>query len=293
MRCLSICLLLLALFTESVCASDSVISGSGNNGEQDYIVYLGHLPSTESDTSSEADGAGLSTIEAAHHDLLNQVLDDGSYASDRIVCSYKRSLNGFAARLTEQQANKLAGFRRVHYLKWLVACSKVIGARAYQNGVTGSSPLDEMDHRRHTASTVAGRAVGSVSFGGLAAAGQARHLQEPAGHRVVPRLVTSASAANSGLSGGRVCNVAPWMLSVAASSIDRRFVDRVVLGNGKTIVGSSVNTFPPVNNVTLAFPVDGSCDPDDLVGDSYKRKILLCPVEGGFRTNMHVRSWLA
>ena len=44
---------------------------------QDYIVYLGHLPSTESDTSSEADGAGLSTIEAAHHDLLNQVLDDG------------------------------------------------------------------------------------------------------------------------------------------------------------------------------------------------------------------------
>ena len=26
------------------------------------------------------------------------------------------------------------------------------------------------------------------------------------------------------------------MLSVAASSIDRRFVDRVVLGNGKTIV---------------------------------------------------------
>ena len=40
-------------------------------------MYLGHLPSTESDTSSEADGAGLSTIEAAHHDLLNQVLDDG------------------------------------------------------------------------------------------------------------------------------------------------------------------------------------------------------------------------
>jgi hypothetical protein len=32
-----------------------------------------------------------------------------SYASDRILGSYKRSLNGFAARLTEQQANKLAG----------------------------------------------------------------------------------------------------------------------------------------------------------------------------------------
>ena len=32
-----------------------------------------------------------------------------SSASDRILRSYKRSLNGFAARLTEQQANKLAG----------------------------------------------------------------------------------------------------------------------------------------------------------------------------------------
>lgn len=32
-----------------------------------------------------------------------------SYASDRILRSYKRSLNGFAAKLTEQQANKLAG----------------------------------------------------------------------------------------------------------------------------------------------------------------------------------------
>ncbi|XP_066391995.1 subtilisin-like protease SBT4.9 [Miscanthus floridulus] len=64
------------------------------------------------------------------------------------------------------------------------------------------------------------------------------------------------------------------MLSVTASSIDRRFVDRVVLGNGKTIVGSSINTFPPVNNVTLAIPINGSCDPYYLVGDSYKGAII-------------------
>ena len=49
-----------------------------------------------------------------------------------------------------------------------MASSKVIGARAYQNGVTGLSPLDELGHGSHTASTVAGRAVGNVSFGGLA-----------------------------------------------------------------------------------------------------------------------------
>jgi hypothetical protein len=52
-------------------------------------------------------------------------------------------------------------------------------------------------------------------------------------------VLTSAAAGNSGLDLGNVCNVAPWMLSVAASSIDRWFVDRIVLGNGKTIVVSA------------------------------------------------------
>jgi hypothetical protein len=49
-------------------------------------------------------------------------------------------------------------------------------------------------------------------------------------------VLTSASAGNSALDGGRVDNVAPWILSVAASSTDRRFVGKLVLGNGKTIV---------------------------------------------------------
>ncbi|GLU11526.1 hypothetical protein SLE2022_282650 [Rubroshorea leprosula] len=36
---------------------------------------------------------------------------------------------------------------------------------------------------------------------------------------------------------------APWVLSVAASSIDRQFISEVVLGNGKTLTGLSINTF--------------------------------------------------
>nr|CAB3452223.1 unnamed protein product [Digitaria exilis] len=96
-------------------------------------------------------------------------------------------------------------------------------------------------------------------------------------HAMRRGVLTSASAGNSGQSGGRVCNVAPWMLSVAASSIDRRFIDRLVLGNGETIVGTSINTFPTVVNATLAFPPRGSCDPGSLGGGSYRGKILLCP----------------
>nr|CAB3455951.1 unnamed protein product [Digitaria exilis] len=53
-------------------------------------------------------------------------------------------------------------------------------------------------------------------------------------HAMRRGVLTSASAGNSGQFGGRVCNVAPWMLSVAASSIDRRF-DRLILGDGQTI----------------------------------------------------------
>ena len=178
-----------------------------------------------------------------------------------------------------------------------MACSKIIGARAYRRGSSdGLSPLDDVGHGSHTASTVAGRPVSNVSFDGLAA-GVARgavsgarlavykvcwdgvgcggadilaafddaiadgvdvisfsiggsmpwpYFRDAAAigsfHAVRRGVVTSTSAGNSGLpgpGGGRVCNVAPWMLSVAASSIDRRFTDTIVLGNGETIVVSA------------------------------------------------------
>jgi len=57
-------------------------------------------------------------------------------------------------------------------------------------------------------------------------------------HAMRRGVLTSASAGNSALDGGRVYNVAPWILSVAASSTDRRLVGKLVLGNGSTIVVS-------------------------------------------------------
>ena len=43
-------------------------------------MYLGHLPGSESDSASEAESLSA-TVEAAHHDLLNKVLDDGRSSS--------------------------------------------------------------------------------------------------------------------------------------------------------------------------------------------------------------------
>ncbi|KAJ1288120.1 hypothetical protein BS78_02G065400 [Paspalum vaginatum] len=395
-------LLLLLLVTVSAAARPSAsetTTGGDDGGKEQvvYVVYLGHLPSS-TDASSDPEEALSAAVVPTHHDLLNQVLDDASSsASDRILHSYKRSLNGFAARLTQQEAQKLSSMdgvvsvfpskthrplttRSWDFLglpqtpkeelplegeviigmldtglwpdspsfsdegfgpppsRWKGVChqnftcnNKVIGARSYDQG---SSPLDDEGHGSHTASTVAGRAVVNVSFYGLAA-GTARGAVPGARlavykvcvgggcsdadilagfddaiadgvdvisfsigsklpwpyfedaqaigsfHAMRRGVLTSASAGNSGLSGGRVCNVAPWMLSVAASSIDRRFVDSIVLGNGQTIVGASINTFPTITNATLAFPADGSCDPDYLGGSLYKGKVVLCPPQNG------------
>ncbi|KAI3955663.1 hypothetical protein MKW92_018491 [Papaver armeniacum] len=62
-----------------------------------YIVYMGSLPSeTEYLPTSH------------HHSLLQEILEGSSLATDVIAHSYKRSFNGFAAKLTEQEAQKLS-----------------------------------------------------------------------------------------------------------------------------------------------------------------------------------------
>lgn len=51
-------------------------------------------------------------------------------------------------------------------------------------------------------------------------------------HAMKRNILTSASAGNDGPDRGRVTNVSPWVLSVAASTIDRKFLTKVKLGNG-------------------------------------------------------------
>ncbi|CAN6222566.1 unnamed protein product [Urochloa humidicola] len=86
----------LVLFAAALNASE--------DGRQVYIVYLGHLPSSSG--SSEPEGFSAA-VEASHHDLLGQAFVDDSSASGRILHSYKRSLNGFAARLNKRRINSL------------------------------------------------------------------------------------------------------------------------------------------------------------------------------------------
>ncbi|PPR86745.1 hypothetical protein GOBAR_AA33948 [Gossypium barbadense] len=62
-------------------------------------------------------------------------------------------------------------------------------------------------------------------------------------HAMKYGILTSSSAGNSGPWPYSVSNYAPWTLTVAASTIDRKFVAKAVLGNGKAFTGLSINSF--------------------------------------------------
>ncbi|GFQ00245.1 cucumisin, partial [Phtheirospermum japonicum] len=73
----------------------------------------------------------------------------------------------------------------------------------------------------------------SVSFG---SGWPEDYLNDPTAigsfHAMTNGILTSNSAGNTGPYPVTIENYAPWTLTVAASSIDRKFVARMELGNG-------------------------------------------------------------
>ncbi|PIN08997.1 Cucumisin [Handroanthus impetiginosus] len=62
-------------------------------------------------------------------------------------------------------------------------------------------------------------------------------------HAMRNGILTSNSAGNSGPYPVTVSNYAPWTLTVAASTIDRKFAARMELGNGQIFTGITINSF--------------------------------------------------
>lgn len=55
-------------------------------------------------------------------------------------------------------------------------------------------------------------------------------------HAMKKGIVTLQSAGNSGCVAGSVSSTAPWILTVGASSTDRKIIDEVILGNGSALI---------------------------------------------------------
>uniref|UniRef100_A0A0A0LE00 Uncharacterized protein n=1 Tax=Cucumis sativus TaxID=3659 RepID=A0A0A0LE00_CUCSA len=109
-------------------------------------------------------------------------------------------------------------------------------------------------------------------------------------HAMEKGILTSCSAGNSGPELKTVENTAPWIMTVAASTIDRDFSTVVKLGNNKKLSGVSVNTFTPkkqmyplISGSNAALPnqsdpyLDPSwCDSGTLDEKKVKGKIVYC-----------------
>ncbi|KAF5475260.1 hypothetical protein F2P56_007085 [Juglans regia] len=107
-------------------------------------------------------------------------------------------------------------------------------------------------------------------------------------HATKRNIVVSCSAGNSGPTPSTLSNIAPWIITVGASSVDREFVSPVVLGNGLRIEGQAVapskldnKLYPLVYAADIANPnmtkdALGQCLPDSLSPEKAKGKIVLC-----------------
>ncbi|XP_057969305.1 subtilisin-like protease SBT3.9 [Malania oleifera] len=66
-------------------------------------------------------------------------------------------------------------------------------------------------------------------------------------HAVANGITVVTSAGNSGPIPQRVISNAPWLITVAASTIDRSFLTQITLGNNQTLVGQSIYSGEKMN----------------------------------------------
>ncbi|TQD83310.1 hypothetical protein C1H46_031097 [Malus baccata] len=96
MRMLRNLLLILLFSTYFVATLGERTGQNGDDGRKTYIVYMGELPGPEISAMS------------GHHNLLAEAIGDVKVARESIIHSYRRSFNGFVARLLPHEAQALS-----------------------------------------------------------------------------------------------------------------------------------------------------------------------------------------
>uniref|UniRef100_A0A0E0B4I6 Subtilisin-like protease n=1 Tax=Oryza glumipatula TaxID=40148 RepID=A0A0E0B4I6_9ORYZ len=110
-------------------------------------------------------------------------------------------------------------------------------------------------------------------------------------HAVAKGIMVVCSAGNAGPDAATVVNAAPWILTVAASTIDRYFQSDVVLGGNNTAVKGGAINFSNLNKSPKYPLITGEsaksssvsdtesashCEPGTLDASKIKGKIVLC-----------------
>ncbi|KAL6495444.1 hypothetical protein OROGR_030007 [Orobanche gracilis] len=93
-------------------------------------------------------------------------------------------------------------------------------------------------------------------------------------------VLVSTSAGNSGPHSGSVCNSAPWLMTVAASSTNRRFLAQVRLGDGTVLSGASLLPYSQKPSKHLLLFYGRNCTSGSLSTQLVKGKTVICDRRG-------------
>ncbi|KAK2660270.1 hypothetical protein Ddye_006803 [Dipteronia dyeriana] len=103
-------------------------------------------------------------------------------------------------------------------------------------------------------------------------------------------VVVSSSAGNAGPHLGTLHNGIPWVLTVAAGTIDRSFAGTVTLGKGQTIVGWTM--FPAsafIENVPLVYnKTYSACNSSKLLSEAPHNAIIVCEETGFLKHQLNL-----
>uniref|UniRef100_A0A341LI10 Peptidase S8/S53 domain-containing protein n=1 Tax=Setaria italica TaxID=4555 RepID=A0A341LI10_SETIT len=183
--------------------------------------------------------------------------------------------------------------------------NKLVGARFFTAGPSVTrdddfmSPRDKAGHGTHVASTAAGSEVPDAGLFGFArgvARGVAPRARVAMYKACVLHSCSSAgvveaiddagvyifvtcSAGNFGPREYTLSNVAPWITTVGAATVDRVFPVSITLGDGQVLTGQSL--YAHATNRTEMIPLLPSNCSNDLVSDRITGKIVMCARDFG------------
>ncbi|CAL9232338.1 unnamed protein product [Arabidopsis halleri] len=97
-------------------------------------------------------------------------------------------------------------------------------------------------------------------------------------HAVAKGIPVVAAAGNAGPTAQTISNVAPWVLTVAATTQDRSFPTAITLGNNITILGQAIFAGPELGFVGLTYPeLSGDCEKlSSNPNSAMQGKVVLC-----------------
>ncbi|KAL5995124.1 hypothetical protein ACLOJK_025182 [Asimina triloba] len=232
-------------FKPSDCNRKLIGARSFSKGYQMAMVYRGVTPK-EPFSPRDTDGHGTHTASTAA----------GSPVANA-------SLLGYASGTARGMAPRAR-----------VAAYKV----CWSAGCFGSDILAGMD-----AAIADGVDVLSLSLGGVSVPYFRDTIAIGAFSAVQRGIVVSCSAGNSGPARSSLANVAPWILTVGAGTLDRDFPAYIRLGNGKRYAGVSLYSgegmgtekvevvYNVQGNISTTLCLAGSLDPSRVRG-----KVVLC-----------------